>query len=289
MQSKAFLELINNAENYNIKLYPKAYTTWACKPREGTKVLNSHTETIETVTKDKEFVLIDFVGSMSVVSRSYLYSCYTFNKPSLSETFSDLKKENYGNTLDWFKVKRDTTAFVSQGFVYALFIPINHPFSLTNSGRTEWGNTNSLRHGLGDFILCGVYKGKPDMQRWVENGVNVANGYYTRNGKGYIDKEVIGSISKPQSLSIGFVKDREKMQDFLNLTPTQFLRGYKSLTVDEYAETLLTVVEELAKRSEKSESAIQAGIQQMGFSEYIGHCKDLQIVYMKRFLHKDTK
>lgn len=156
----------------------KKYKIHCYMPRLGTKVYNKFEKSHYITDKNKPFVLVGTQGEEWVVDLKKLCATYTYVSGS-PITYASLKnKLNADGTIDKFPI-------VASGcnLNYALRVPVAQKVSIN----TAWGdvlqvNAPGVKHGKGDFIVCGVdNNGQPMLNdRWVVNGLIFEDTYDMR-------------------------------------------------------------------------------------------------------------
>lgn len=168
------------------KTRKKKYIITAHMPPMGTTVYNPLEKVSYTTNLNKRIVLTGTANEQWVIDFEKLCKTYTFLNGDIitKERLRD-KMEKY--SLDFgdiqseiikpFKIK--TKSGVEN---FAIHIPLKYKFSI----KTSWGevlqvNSKGVPHKNGDYIVCSVKDGKPDLNdRWVVNGYIFSDTYDMR-------------------------------------------------------------------------------------------------------------
>lgn len=139
------------------------------------------------VTDATPFVLCGTVGEMWTIKADKLASTYNFLQGGqpLAINQQTLNQRLHGKYLDWTLIRTSPQATAGQNM--ACFVPSSQKGQI----QTSWGsvlnyNGVGVKHGKGDFIVCGkLPNGKPNLaDRWVVNGEIFATTY---NNQGWTD------------------------------------------------------------------------------------------------------
>lgn len=182
----------------------KSYIVWCCMPPVGTKVHNFLTESDDTTTEDKRFVLSGICGEQKVIYNKHLMTGFVLadGSPITEDTLKSKTTKN--GTISWFQIKPIVN---QQKLLFATFIPAQYTFQRINEWGTPFvGNKPGIAHGKGDFVVCEARRNKPDPSKaWIVNGVEFAN---TVNNKGWtdcIDDTCKRNIAPKPSKKVGIV------------------------------------------------------------------------------------
>ena len=139
------------------------------------------------VTDATPFVLCGTVGEMWTIKADKLANTYNFLQGGqpLAINQQTLNQRLNGKYLDWTLIRTSPQATAGQNM--ACFVPSSQKGQIL----TSWGsvlnyNGVDVKHGKGDFIVCGkLPNGQPNLgDRWVVNGEIFATTY---NNQGWTD------------------------------------------------------------------------------------------------------
>lgn len=162
----------NNAVNYE-KCRKKLYTVKLTVPPLGTAVYNKLEGSSYVTSEQCPFVLTGTVGEQWVID---------FNKLCRTYVVASGKRPITENDIDRLRKsgKQLTLQTITNGDInYCYKVPVNTPFEIITSwGTTLLGNREGVPHDTGDYIVCSVLNGQPNLSdRWIVNGEVFKNTY----------------------------------------------------------------------------------------------------------------
>lgn len=145
-----------------------------CLPPLGTKIRNITKGVIEETTKKYPFVVTNSGEKQSLLSLEEVLSGYTIESSTeltLDYLNSKKKKAVYGGKK--FDVIEPFAVYSKKGIpLMSVFIPKEYVFEFKKTkGSVILVNDPNINHFKGDFIVCTIKDGMPDLSnRWVVNG-----------------------------------------------------------------------------------------------------------------------
>ena len=185
----------------------KSYEIWVCMPPEGTKVYNELEDVHYTTSKAKPFVLSGTAGEQWVIDGAKLAKTYTFatGEPITPDS---IQRKCKNGSMEWVKVK----TVPGQMCNFAVQLPKTAPEFRNFPVKTSWGETllanrDGIKHGDGDYLVCGMTPdGMPNLADvWVVNGRIFPATYNTKNFQLSAKAKSASAIAapKPETLSFG--------------------------------------------------------------------------------------
>jgi hypothetical protein len=195
---------IDDPKNYRLT-GKKQFEVHVCMPPVGTRITNFLEKATDVTCEKRRFVMTGTLGELWVITADRLASTYTYNGRPIDVDL--IRSKAYGldyhpcaprghQVMDWIRVQA-----VSGGMTNAAcFVPLRQKGKIA----TAWGailNFNApynesmrkkgISHGTGDFIVCTLVNGFPNLaDRWVVNGVVFSHTYRLDNFKG-VTSEVL--------------------------------------------------------------------------------------------------
>lgn len=160
---------LGNPENWK-KTRKKNYDIYVCKPEVGSVIVNKLEGTTYVTDRYRQFVLSGTIGEQWIADFETLNKSYCFiDGTPLSIDKIKNRMDTNGN-IEWTHIK----TLLSNNIQYwAFHVPMNirnFPVQTAN-GNVMYANRTGVKHGAGDFIVCGDLNGQPNLSNvWVVNG-----------------------------------------------------------------------------------------------------------------------